>query len=111
MNTKNTRSFTGSILLAGFILFYICTSFRAFWNSPVKGSVNPSNGALRAWMISKTDTLNAPVIQGFFMITNVKPGNYTLMMEGKPPYRDSFIQEVRVVDGRPTDVGIIEMNQ
>ena len=86
-------------------------AFRVIWNSPVKGSVNPSNGAIRAWVFSRTDTLNGPVIQGNFMITNVKPGNYTLMMEGKPPYRDSFKQDVLVVDGQPTDVGVIEMHQ
>ncbi len=55
----------------------------------------------------KTDTLNGPVIQGRFMITNVKPGNYILMLEGKPPYRDSFKQDVLVVEGQPTDVGVI----
>ncbi len=71
----------------------------------------PMNGAVRAWLLSKTDTLNAPVIQGGFMITNVKPGNYLLMLEGRPPYRDSFKQDVLVVDGQPTDVGIIEMNK
>jgi hypothetical protein len=33
------------------------------------------------------------------------------MLEGKPPYRDSFKQDVLVVEGQPTDVGIIQMNQ
>jgi hypothetical protein len=98
----------GCLLLAGLLIFLI-TSFRVIWNSPVKGSVNPSNGALRAWVISKTDTANAPVIQDGFMITNVKPGNYTLMVEGKPPFRDSFKQDVLVVEGQPTDVGVIQM--
>jgi len=86
-------------------------SFRVNLNSPVKGSVNPPDGAVRAWLLSKSDTLNTPVIQGSFMITNVRPGNYTLMMEGKPPYKDSFKQDVLVVDGQPTDVGVIEMQQ
>jgi len=45
------------------------------------------------------------------MITNVKPGNYTLMLEATPPFRDSFKQDVLVVEGQPTDVGVIEMNQ
>jgi hypothetical protein len=93
------------------ILLGATMAFRVFWNSPVKGSVNPSNGASRAWLFSRTDTLNSPVIQGNFMITNVKPGNYTLMMEGRPPYRDSFKQDILVVDGQPTDVGVIEMHQ
>jgi hypothetical protein len=95
--------------VSGFLVWLILSSFKIFWNSPVKGSVNPANGALRAWVFSKTDTLNAPVIQGNFMITDVKPGNYTLMLEGKPPFRDSFKQDVVVVDGQMTDVGIIEM--
>jgi len=86
-------------------------AFHSAWNSPVKGSVDPSNGASRAWLFSRTDTLNAPVIQGTFFISNVKPGNYTLMVEGRPPYRDSFKQGVIVVDGRPTDVGIIAMHK
>ncbi len=86
-------------------------AFRLHWNSPVKGSINPSDGAVRAWVFSKTDTLNSPVIQGTFMISSVKPGNYTLMLEAKPPYRDSFKQDVLVVDGQPTDVGVIEMHR
>lgn len=86
-------------------------TFGIHFNSPVKGSVDPPNGALRAWLFSKMDTLNSPVIQGNFMITNVKPGNYTLMLEGKPPFRDSFKQDVLVVDGQPTDVGVIAMHK
>ena len=95
------------------MVFALCfvMSFRVYWNSPVKGSINPSDGAIRAWIFSRTDTLNSPVIQGNFMISNVKPGNYTLMMEGKPPFRDSFKQDVLVVEGQPTDVGVIEMHQ
>jgi hypothetical protein len=86
-------------------------AFQLHWNSPVKGYVNPSNAAVRAWVFSRTDTLNSPVLQGNFMISNVKPGNYTLMIEARPPYRDSFKQDVLVVDGQPTDVGVIEMHQ
>jgi hypothetical protein len=110
MNTKRTRSLLWIFLFAGFVIS-VCTAFRFYWNSPVKGSVNPSNAAIRAWLVSKSDTLNVIVIDGNFMITNVRPGNYTLMLEGRPPYRDSFKQDVQVVDGQPTDVGVIQMNQ
>jgi hypothetical protein len=98
------RVFTG-------LLIFLSLAFRLYYNSPVKGSVSPANGASRAWLISRQDTLNAPVIEGNFMITNVKPGNYTLMLEARPPYRDSFKQDVLVVEGQPTDVGVIEMNK
>jgi hypothetical protein len=103
--------FFSKVRLISVLILIICVSFCVYFNSPVKGSVSPSNGSSRAWLISRTDTLNGPVIQGVFMITNVKPGNYTLMLEGRPPFRDSFKQDVLVVDGQPTDVGVIEMNQ
>src|SRR5712675_2335478 len=110
MRIKSTSSgYTFWIFLG--LLVFLSLAFRMFYNSPVKGSVSPANGASRAWLISKRDTLNAPVIQGNFMITNVKPGNYMLMVEAKPPFRDSFKQDVLVVEGQPTDVGVIQMYQ
>jgi len=110
MRIKYTRS---KYAFRGFLglLTILSLAFSLYYNSPVKGSVSPANAASRAWVISKTDTLSAPVIQGNFMITNVKPGNYTLMLEARPPFRDSFKQDVLVVEGQPTDVGVIEMNQ
>jgi hypothetical protein len=98
------RVFTG-------LLVFLSLAFSLYYNSPVKGSVSPANGASRAWLISRHDTLSAPVIEGNFMVTNVKPGNYTLMLEARPPFKDSFKQDVLVVEGQPTDVGVIEMNK
>jgi len=110
MKIKHTIATYAFRVIPGLLVFLIL-AFSLYYNSPVKGSVTPANGASRAWLISRNDTLSAPVIQGNFMITNVKPGNYTLMLEAKPPYRDSFKQDVLVVEGQPTDVGVIEMNQ
>ena len=94
------------------IVAVLCSfSFIIFWNSPVKGSVNTSNAAVRAWVFSKTDTFNTTISSGLFQIDNVKPGNYTLMVEGRPPYRNSVKPDIIVVDGQPTDVGVIEMQQ
>ncbi|MDP4129313.1 MAG: carboxypeptidase-like regulatory domain-containing protein [Bacteroidota bacterium] len=97
-----------AMIFAGIIM---CFGFQIFWNSPVKGSVTPSDAGIRAWIISPKDTLSAPVLEGNFMIENVKPGNYTLMIEGRPPYRNSFKEGVTVVDGQPTDAGVIQMNK
>jgi len=110
MRVKYTRFKYTSRIIPGLLIF-LSLAFRLYFNSPVKGSVSPENGASRAWLISRHDTLSAPVIQGNFMITNVKPGNYMLMLAGIPPYRDSFKQDVLVVEGLPTDVGVIQMNQ
>jgi len=110
MNSARSRSILFPLLLL-FCGLNITMAFQVRWNSPVKGSVNPSNAAMRAWIFSRTDTLTSPVIQGTFMISNVKPGNYTLMIEAKPPFRDGFKQDILVVDGQPTDVGVLEMHQ
>jgi hypothetical protein len=91
------------------VIVMITCSFKRIWNSPVKGSVNPTNSASRVWMFSTSDTLTAPVIQGQFMITDVKSGNYILMLESIPPYRDNIRQDIVVTDGQMTDVGVIEM--
>ncbi len=104
-------AYTTGFLAIFFAAIILGTAFRVYWNSPVKGTVDPSNAGIRAWIISKTDTLSAPVIEGNFVIDNVKPGSYTLMVDGRPPYRSSFKQSVVVVDGQPTDVGVIQMNQ
>ena len=44
------------------IAIFLCFAFRVYWNSPVKGSVTPSNAGIRAWLFAPGDTLNAPVL-------------------------------------------------
>jgi hypothetical protein len=106
---KPNRFLPGTVMIP--LLLVLPTAFWLAFNSPVKGSVDPSNAALRAWLFSKTDTLNSPVAAGNFRIDNVKPGTYTLMVEGRPPYRNSIKEGVVVVEGQPSDVGVITMSQ
>ncbi|PWT75436.1 MAG: hypothetical protein C5B59_08950 [Bacteroidetes bacterium] len=91
------------------IAILLLSSFSLAWNSPVKGTVYPTNAGLKAWLFSLADTFNAPVEAGIFQINDVKPGSYTLMIEGKPPFRNSVKTTVVVVDGQMTDVGVIQM--
>jgi hypothetical protein len=103
------KSFVKPVLVFAIVLMLF--SFQRLFNSPVKGSVNPSDAALRAWVFSQTDTVNAPVNQGYFTIEGVKPGNYILMLEGRPPYRNTVKKGIQVSEGQPTDVGVIEMEK
>jgi hypothetical protein len=98
-------------VLFALILFTAAVFLLTSFIGPVKGSVDPSNGALRAFLFSKTDTINTAVVQGIFEFNNVKPGNYTLMIEGVPPYQNATKQDITVTEGQPTDVGVIQMNQ
>jgi hypothetical protein len=99
------------IVILSFVGIVLLLAFTKTWNSPVKGAVNPSNAAIRAWVFSGNDTLNSPVDQGNFQINNVKPGTYVLVVEGRPPYRNTARDGIVVVDGQPTDVGTIEMQK
>lgn len=98
-----------TLSLTFLIALLLLSSFTLLWNSPVKGTIYPSNAGLKAWLFSLRDTFNAPVEEGIFQINNVKPGSYTLMVEGRPPYRNAVKNTVIVVDGQMTDVGVIEM--
>ena len=98
------------ILPVGIILACLL-AFNLFNNSMVKGSVTPPDSAIRAWLISGTDTLSASIDHSEFELTNVKPGNYRIIMEGRPPYRNTVKDGIKVVDGQPSDLGVIEMQK
>jgi hypothetical protein len=86
--------------------------FMPAFNTIVTGSVNPPDAGMRAWLFSSTDTVTATVeSNGHFQIPNVKPGNYRLMIEGRPPYRNGVKDGIHVTDGQPLDVGVIEMQK
>lgn len=93
------------------LIAFVLSAFNSRMNSLVKGSVNPPDAAIRAWLISKADTVNGTVDRGMFEISNVRPGSYTLVVEGRPPYRNSLKEGINVIDGQLTDVGVIEMQR
>jgi len=103
----NGKKFILSIVLIAATITFL--SFSKEWTGSVKGRINPGDAALRAFVFSAKDTVMANVVNGGFIIMNVKPGSYTLLLEAKPPYRNVIRESISVVDGEPTDVGLIEM--
>jgi hypothetical protein len=79
----------------------------------VSGNVQPIDGALHAFLYSSTDTISTNVdnTTGRFEFSNVKPASYQLLIEGRPPYRNSVKDGIRVVDGQPNDAGVIVMQK
>jgi len=94
-----------SITLAG--LF----AFRNIDNGSIKGTINPADGATKVWALSTADTLKADVQSGSFEIINAKAGTYRLIVEAKPPYRNTAKDNVVVADGQATNVGEIKLGQ
>jgi hypothetical protein len=86
-------------------------AFTAIQTGSVKGTVSPADGAVRAWALSGTDTLKATIDKGMFEITGAKAGTYRVIIEAKPPYKNAAKDGVTVVDGQPTDIGEIKLEQ
>jgi hypothetical protein len=95
-------------------LIVIATSLFAFTQlqtGSIKGIVSPSDGAVRAWAETMSDTLKADIVNGSYEIINVKPGTYRVIIEAKPPYRNAAKENVIVVDGHATDAGEIKLEK
>jgi hypothetical protein len=77
----------------------------------IKGTITPADGGVRAWAESATDTLRAPIINGAYEITDVKPGAYKIIIEAKPPYHNIAKDGIMVNDGQTADVGEIKLEK
>ena len=86
-------------------------AFKPFFAGTVKGTVSPPDAAVRAWVLSATDTFRADVNKGVFEITNVKAGNYKLIIEAMPPYKNKAKEGIEVTDEGTADVGEIKLEQ
>lgn len=85
-------------------------SFSVLQSNSIKGTVTPADKAVRAWAMSPTDTLNAEVQNGTFEIRDVKPGNYSVIIEAQEPYASTRKKNVEVkADSLVTDVGEIAL--
>lgn len=100
------------ILISFFLsLFFISSSVPLQTGGSIKGMISPPNGAARVWAVSKEDTASCVVIKGEFIIGNLMPGNYTLIVEAIPPYKNQRKESVTVVQHRQTDVGFIVLKK
>lgn len=81
------------------------------YNGSINGTIVPADGATKVWALSTMDTLQSAIQSGSFEITNAKPGTYRVIVEAKPPYKNTAKDNVTVADGAPTNVGVIKLGQ
>jgi hypothetical protein len=86
-------------------------SFSGLREGSIHGTVSPAEGGVRAWAESYTDTLRAPIINGSYEISGVKPGTYKIIIEAKPPYRNAAKDGVMVSEGQSSDAGEIRLEK
>ena len=86
-------------------------AFSSIREGGIQGKVIPSEGASQVLAISGRDTLRASVNNGSFVFSKVKPQTYTIWVKANPPYKDTSLENVAVVDSATTDVGEIKLLQ
>ena len=99
-------------IIALFITLFAATSFIKLSPGSVKGTVNPADAGIKASVISATDSFKSIINnEGVFVITDVKPGNYNLIIEAKAPYKNATREDILVTEGVTTDVGEIKLGK
>ena len=86
-------------------------SFKIIFTGTLKGRVTPADGASMAWIISVTDTLKVPITAGTFEVGYVKAGTYRVIIEARPPYRNTAKEGITVQDGQTNDIGEIKLSR
>lgn len=98
-------------LLAVAAVAFGAFAFKGFDGGSIAGKVVPADGATEAWAVSGTDTLKTAVAEGAFSFANAKAGTYTVIVDAKEPFKDATITDVKVEDGKATDLGEIKLAQ
>lgn len=96
-----------ALVIAAITIF----SFRSMEGGSITGKVSPLDGASLAWAIYGADTLKADVLDGTFNVQGAKAGIYTVIIGAKTPFKNVTISDVRVEEGRVTDLGEIKLEQ
>ncbi|MBO9153384.1 MULTISPECIES: carboxypeptidase-like regulatory domain-containing protein [Chitinophaga] len=97
-------------LLAVAAVAFGAFAFKGFDGS-ISGKVVPADGATEAWAVSGTDTLKTAIADGAFSFAAAKAGTYTVIVDAKEPFKDATITDVKVEDGKATDLGEIKLAQ
>ncbi len=108
---KNIQLVLMTLMLSTFLASAFIQAPSDYVSGSIKGTVNPADAGVRAWAVSKRDTFRTIVADGIFVIADVKPGLYTLVVEARSPYKNGGIPDVTVVEGQIADVGEIKLTK
>lgn len=96
------------IFLAAFIVITSAFTLHKYMASGVHGMISPPEGATLVWAANNKDSVSAVPVTGNFSL-DLKPGKWRLHVVTVSPYKDVFLENVMVEDGKYTDVGEIKL--
>ncbi len=86
-------------------------SLRTVEAGSITGKISPAEGAAEVEAVNGADKLKGAISQGAFTIPAAKAGTYTVTIHGKAPFKNAVIKDVKVEDGKATDLGEIKLEQ
>lgn len=102
-------------LSAGILIFTTIAigifAFKGADTGSISGKATPADAASQVWAFQGADTLKAPITDGAFTIQGAKAGIYTVIVGAKRPFKDVTISNVKVEEGKATDLGEIKLLQ
>jgi len=98
------------VLIGVISVVIVLHAFKAAERSGISGRLTPANGGQMIWAIRGTDTLKWVPSDGDFLI-EARPGLYNIFVDTKQPFKDVLLENVRVSNGRTTDVGVIKLSK
>jgi len=104
---KTTFNLFTQLLIPIFALF----SFTVEYAAGVKGIISPAENAGDVWAISGNISSKVTPFQGAFLLNDLKPGTYKIIVEGKGGYKDYVKEGVVVKDDEVFDLGNITLKQ
>ena len=78
--------------------------------SSIYGTLEPADAAKKVFAINVNTKDSLVVIpqSGKFSIA-VSAGNWKIWVHGMKPFKDVFVENIRVAEGRSTDAGVIHL--
>jgi hypothetical protein len=86
-------------------------SFRNMEGGSISGKVAPLDGASQVWAVQGADSMKTDIADGTFNLQGAKEGIYTVIINAKQPFKNVTISDVRVDEGKVTDLGEIKLEQ
>lgn len=95
------------ILITGLLLTSAFTTEKL--QPGITGTIEPADAVNKVWAINGNDSASVVPLNGRFTL-NLKLGNWILFVEAINPYKN-YSQSVLVLEGGPTDVGVIKLTK
>lgn len=86
-------------------------AFRKMDGGTIIGKVTPLDGASQVWAIQGADSIKTDIADGTFNLQGAGEGTYTVIIDAKQPFKNVTISDVKVSEGKVTDLGEIKLEQ